>query len=104
MGLSQRGKKRIASIRRGSDPGRRRAAGNDIWDATELPRCADPRMVLMARNQMQAQAAEHAAKLDGLDRQIAQKHAEDREIKGMASHGWSRAWQSRRRSRPGGGR
>ena len=40
-----------------------------------------PRMALMARNQMEAQAAEHAAKVDGLLRQIAQKQAEGREVK-----------------------
>ena len=40
----------------------------------------DPRMVAVARQEMEAQAAEHKAKIDGLDRQIAQKQAEGREI------------------------
>lgn len=41
----------------------------------------DARMALMARRQMEAQADEHAAKLDSLDRQIAQKQAESREVR-----------------------
>ena len=45
------------------------------------PADADARMSLMAGRQMDEQAAEHAAKLDGLDRQIAQKQAEGREVK-----------------------
>ena len=44
------------------------------------PDDGEPRMVLMAHQQMEAQAAEHGAKLDNLDRQIAQKEAEGREI------------------------
>ena len=35
----------------------------------------------MASHQLDEQAAEHRAKLDGLDRQIAQKQAEGREIR-----------------------
>lgn len=41
----------------------------------------DARMVAVARQEMEAQAAEHKAKIDGVDRQIAQKQAEGREIK-----------------------
>ena len=41
---------------------------------------AEPRLALMARTQMEEQAAEHQAKLAGLDKQIAQKEAETREI------------------------
>lgn len=40
------------------------------------PKGADPLLVETARRQMQAQAAEQAAKLDALDRQIAEKQAE----------------------------
>jgi hemolysin D len=45
------------------------------------PTDAPAGVVATARNQMEAQAAEHEAKLDGLDRQIAQKQAEDSEVK-----------------------
>ncbi|WP_342154150.1 HlyD family type I secretion periplasmic adaptor subunit [Methylorubrum sp. SB2] len=41
----------------------------------------EPRLATMARRQMEAQGAEHQARLDGLDRQIAQKQAEGREIR-----------------------
>lgn len=41
---------------------------------------AELRMVTTARQQMAAQAAEHRAKLDGLDRRIAQKQVERGEI------------------------
>lgn len=41
----------------------------------------DPRMVEVAQAQMDAQAAEHMAKLDTIDRQTAQKAAEGRAIK-----------------------
>ena len=44
------------------------------------PDGADPRVTAMARQQMEAQAAEHQAKIDGIDRQIAQKTAEAGEV------------------------
>ena len=44
------------------------------------PHEADPRMSAMARRQMEEQAAEQAAKVEGLNRQIAQKKAEGREV------------------------
>jgi len=40
-----------------------------------------PSMVAIARHEMEAQAAEQAAKLAGIDRQIAQKQAEGSEVK-----------------------
>ena len=49
--------------------------------AFAAPTGANPRLVLMASHQLDEQAAEHKAKLDGLDRQIAQKQAEGREIR-----------------------
>jgi hemolysin D len=45
------------------------------------PDDADPQLVATARRQMAAQAAEQEAKLAALDRQIAQKRAEDQEVK-----------------------
>jgi len=44
------------------------------------PADADPQLAVTARRQMEAQAAEQAAKLAALDRQIAQKQAEAAEI------------------------
>jgi hemolysin D len=60
------------------DIARLRALLDDIAFAS--PSEADARMVAMARRQMDAQAAQQAAKLDGLDRQIAGKQAEGREV------------------------
>ena len=45
------------------------------------PADASPRLALTASHQMTEQATEHRAKLDNLDKQIAQKRAESREIK-----------------------
>ena len=53
--------------------------GNATSFAT--PDGAEARLVATAHRQMEAQAAEQRAKLDGLDRQVAQKEAEDREIR-----------------------
>ncbi|CAA2137650.1 HlyD family type I secretion periplasmic adaptor subunit [Methylobacterium bullatum] len=41
----------------------------------------EPRMAAMAHRQMEAQAAEHRAKLEGIERQIAQKLAEGKEVR-----------------------
>ncbi|NEU12782.1 HlyD family type I secretion periplasmic adaptor subunit [Methylobacterium sp. BTF04] len=41
---------------------------------------SEPRIATTARRQMEAQAAEHRAKLDGIDRRTAQKRVEGREI------------------------
>ena len=47
----------------------------------DLPEEAEARLIQMARRQMEAQAAEETAKLNALDRQIAQKEAEGRETR-----------------------
>jgi len=48
----------------------------DAPDGFAVPAGADPRLVETARREMQAQAAEQAAKLAALDRQIVEKQAE----------------------------
>ena len=63
------------------DIDRLRALLDSTLDAFNPKDAAEPRMVAMARRQMDAQASEQAAKLDGFDRQIAQKRAEGRETK-----------------------
>jgi hemolysin D len=44
------------------------------------PDGADADLVARAQSHMQAEAAEHQAKIDGIDRQIAEKQAESREL------------------------
>ena len=58
---------------------------SDDRDTFGLPEGADPTLTLTARRHMEAQAAEQEAKLGALDRQMAQKRAEQREIDASAA-------------------
>ena len=62
------------------DMARLRALLDDDLATFAPPADADARLAAMARQQMEAQAGEHQAKIEGIERQIAQKKAEGSEV------------------------